>query len=194
MVPPISNSESTNFCNEYLFQLANWEKKCSLFQLFKQRKVRGKNSWNKLVKTSDEFVIRKVSKTDAMAMSLSSCENEMVRTGHSRYKKVSDASPFDEFYLLEICAGRRFARRTGTRFARFFFRETTMWTYRCHGDEFAIVREWDGTHGPFQIWESPDTGQFIDIPQRNQCVGTSHSKIFACGIKFDTNAICWVCL
>ena len=54
------------------------KKNCVLFQLFKQRKVRGKKSWNKLVKTSD----------DTMAISLPLCENEMVRTGHSKYESL----------------------------------------------------------------------------------------------------------
>ena len=34
------------------------------------------------------FVKSQCELTDAMAMSLPSCENEMVRTGHSRYEKV----------------------------------------------------------------------------------------------------------
>ena len=142
------------------------------------------------------FVKSQCELTDAMAMSLPSCENEMVRTGHSRYEKVSDVCvAFWRVLLAKKCLQIDFRCGVQTVFRRIsFFRQITMWTYRCHSDEFAIVREWDGTHGPFQIWESPHTGQFIDIPQRNQCVGTSHSKIFACGIKFDTNAICWVCL
>ena len=61
-----------------------------------------------------------------------------VRTGHSKYEKVFNASPFDEFILLEICAGRRFARRTGSRFADIFFSSNhnvnlpMPWRWVCH--------------------------------------------------------------
>ena len=65
IVSPISNFESTNLYNEYLLwlllQLANWGKNSFVtvrslfsFSTAKLRKVRGKISWNKLVKISDE--------------------------------------------------------------------------------------------------------------------------------------------
>ena len=65
IVSPISNSESTNFFNKYLlwfpFKMANWEKTLSATdkKIFSFSTLQTeKNSWNKLVKTSDEFVNR----------------------------------------------------------------------------------------------------------------------------------------
>ena len=52
---------NNDFFNEsllwFLFQLANWGKNCLLFRLLKLRKIRGENWGNKLVYTSDEFII-----------------------------------------------------------------------------------------------------------------------------------------
>ena len=68
MVSPILNSESANFLtNIYYHFFLDWQTEnkpcfgskeiCFLFQLLKLRTICGQNWENKLVKTSDEFVI-----------------------------------------------------------------------------------------------------------------------------------------
>ena len=103
-----------------------------------------------------------------------------VRTGHSKYEKVSDASPFDEFYLLEICAGRRFARRTGSRFSSIFFSSNhnvnlpMPWRWVCHRARMrwyarAIPDMRKSLHRPIH-WHPTTKPVRRHFPQQNICL------------------------